>query len=612
MQLPAQRQLRVEELETRVLLAADLAVFTEFGVPDAEIAGSDAELIRTEESISVAANTTELVAGDAVTGWWVVFNNPELCEGACTDADLVVPEVQAGLYFADGTIVAEDGTAKFAGTLKEGDTSGLDPDHAGYPGAQVGLIDAQKAEVHFVLRTHGAAFPEGVPLRIEQLTTFNGGCNVECEHVQSAAFPATLDRGDFNGDSRVSPDDIDLLFQAIRKDNDNPIFDLTGDGNVDAVDVDELVRLVLGTRRGDANLDGIVNFEDFTALSSSFGDEGGWSDGDFDGNGVIGFADFLALSTNYASTIRLTPSSNFSLAEAIVAAGPRGTVIVEAGTYSETSVTISEPVTIIGEEGATIEFDSQVATTVPRVIDAGFHVKNTQHVKITGLEIQDSDAGSTAILIEGSEHISIEGNRITDFQYGVLVESANHSTVNGNLIGMSSGILSETSFGILVVNGSSNQVRDNTASEATFGIFVSGDNGMLMNNTASNNFVGIILCNFPASIQLPDADMVSGSKVPATDWLAQGNTSTSNVSIGYLVIDGANNNTLTNNQGGDNGTYDIKLAGLGDFFGLPDLPATYDNVVNADGDQDVKIKDCGTNNQVHGGDQVDIDVDTCP
>ena len=134
-------------------------------------------------------------------------------------------------------------------------------------------------------------------------------------------------------------------------------------------------------------------------------------------------------------------------------------MIVEAGIHTETSsVMITDPVTILGEEGAVIEFDSDPATTSLSRIDAGFHVKNTRQVKIQGLEIRDNDAGSTAILIEGSEHVSIEDNRITDFQFGVLVESADHAMLDGNEIGMSSGRLPVRSFGILVVNGFGNHV----------------------------------------------------------------------------------------------------------------------------------------------------------
>jgi nitrous oxidase accessory protein NosD len=326
------------------------------------------------------------------------------------------------------------------------------------------------------------------------------------------------------------------------------------------------------------------------------------SDGILDQSGLVEVCQagsYLGAHTNSAAnTVRLTPESGFGLAEAIAAAGAHGTVVVEAGTYSESSVMITEPVTIVGEEGAVIEFDSEASTESLRVIDAGFHVKNTQQVQIRGLEIRDNDTGSTAILIEGSAQVSIEDNQITGFQYGVLVESADHAKVIGNDISAASGF---TTFGITVANGFGNQVRDNNISEATFGIFASGENGKILHNRTSGNFVGIILCNVPDnSIQLPDGRL-SGAEFSATRWLVQGNKSTNNGSVGYLVIDGSSHNTLTNNQGGGNGTYDIELTAFGDRFGLQDLPASHDNVVNAGSYKDITIQDSGDDNKVHGG-----------
>ena len=281
---------------------------------------------------------------------------------------------------------------------------------------------------------------------------------------------------------------------------------------------------------------------------------------------------FGAHTNHSANTVRLTPESGFSLAEAIEAAGPRGTVVVEAGTYSESSVMITQPVTIVGKEGAVIEFDSQASTTpgAPRDIDAGFHIKDTRQVRIRGLEIRDNDTGSTAILIEGSERVSIKNNKISGFQDGVLVESANHARIVGNAVS-ATGVLA-TTFGITVANGYGNQVRNNTVSGATFGIFASGENGKILHNTTNGNFVGIILCNVPPySIRLPDGRL-TGAETPATRWLVRENTSISidaPGSVGYLVIDGANNNRLTNNQGGGDGAYDIELTADTYRFGLP-------------------------------------------
>ena len=66
---------------------------------------------------------------------------------------------------------------------------------------------------------------------------------------------ATL-TGDFNSDLRVDADDIDLLCAEIRNGSHAGAFDLTGDGLVDVMDMDEMVLNILNTFYGDANLDG--------------------------------------------------------------------------------------------------------------------------------------------------------------------------------------------------------------------------------------------------------------------------------------------------------------------------------------------------------------------
>ena len=122
-----------------------------------------------------------------------------------------------------------------------------------------------------------------------------------------------------------------------------------------------------------------------------------------------------------------------------------------------------------------------------------------------------------------------------------------------------------------------------------------------------------MLCNLPVSLELPDGDggwRLSGSTVPATGWLAQGNMSTNNDTVGYLVIDKANHNVLTNNQGGNNGWYDMELTTDSLRFGFL-TPAAFENVVNAGQFKDITIKDCGIGNQVHGGIQVDTVLHPC-
>ena len=72
-----------------------------------------------------------------------------------------------------------------------------------------------------------------------------------------------------------------------------------------------LVNSLMGTRPGDANLDGQVSFVDFLALSGHFGEAGTWSQGDFDCNRQVEFPDFLELTAHFgfqrAAAASVTP-----------------------------------------------------------------------------------------------------------------------------------------------------------------------------------------------------------------------------------------------------------------------------------------------------------------
>lgn len=105
--------------------------------------------------------------------------------------------------------------------------------------------------------------------------------------------------GDLNGDAIVNAIDIDILSMAIAGDETLDLFDLNNDTTVSGDDLAFLVKDLLDTRSGDANLDGEVDFGDFLLLSRSFGQPGTWADGDFNGNGEVDFPDFLILSSNY-------------------------------------------------------------------------------------------------------------------------------------------------------------------------------------------------------------------------------------------------------------------------------------------------------------------------
>ena len=57
---------------------------------------------------------------------------------------------------------------------------------------------------------------------------------------------------------------------------------------------------MLSTGHGDADLNMIVNFNDFVSLSNDFGVTGtGWERGNFNTDDITNFNDFVALSNNF-------------------------------------------------------------------------------------------------------------------------------------------------------------------------------------------------------------------------------------------------------------------------------------------------------------------------
>lgn len=125
-------------------------------------------------------------------------------------------------------------------------------------------------------------------------------------YVDNFRLSSTLS-GDLNNDGTISASDMDALSVLVK--NPSPFvaqFDVNEDGVLS--ELDRLAWMTLmGTTPGDADLNGIVDFTDFLALSASFGQEAGWVAGDFDGDSLVGFSDFLLLSDNFGGANRIQP-----------------------------------------------------------------------------------------------------------------------------------------------------------------------------------------------------------------------------------------------------------------------------------------------------------------
>jgi hypothetical protein len=105
--------------------------------------------------------------------------------------------------------------------------------------------------------------------------------------------------GDFNSDGTVNAVDIDLIYSALASASEDARFDLNRDIRLDQSDVDELVEVLLGTRYGDANLNGIFDSSDLVLVfqASQYEDStvgnSGWSTGDWNGDLEFGTSDLV-------------------------------------------------------------------------------------------------------------------------------------------------------------------------------------------------------------------------------------------------------------------------------------------------------------------------------
>jgi hypothetical protein len=134
-------------------------------------------------------------------------------------------------------------------------------------------------------------------------------------------FAVTIS-GDLNGDQLVSAADIDMLLDAVRRGNISRHFDLNNSGTVDSSDVTFLLQDVLGTRIGDANLDGSVDASDFNIWNQNrFGHCSSWATGDFNGDGSADVSDFNLWLVNRFRPAPAAPAALRTVPRQAIAAG---------------------------------------------------------------------------------------------------------------------------------------------------------------------------------------------------------------------------------------------------------------------------------------------------
>jgi hypothetical protein len=163
--------------------------------------------------------------------------------------------------------------------------------------------------------------------------------------------------------------------------------------------------------------------------------------------------------------------------------------------------------------------------------------------------------------------------------------------------------------GIVIVNAERASLLANEVAGYSFGIWPCDKMGSLFFNHVYDNYIGIILCKVPAGSYLLPSGKAVGADFSGEQWVLRWNDSHDNLDAGYLVIDGANHNFLANNAAASNGTYDIELVGDSYRFGFL-TPFSFENTVIAASPSHT-VKDCGVDNTVIGGTQIDTTQDPC-
>jgi hypothetical protein len=148
--------------------------------------GAGSQLVRSNDGVFMTFHTQGLTPGTVATAWWVFFNDPKEClTSPCRVADLLTnPASQPSLLYAAGRVVGADGTLDLGSFREVGDTTGGES-FPPFPSTNPGLLDAKRAEIHIVIRTHGQALLGDAAALTAQLTSFNGGCPPNtCANVQ--------------------------------------------------------------------------------------------------------------------------------------------------------------------------------------------------------------------------------------------------------------------------------------------------------------------------------------------------------------------------------------------------------------------------------------------
>ena len=185
------------------------------------------------------------------------------------------------------------------------------------------------------------------------------------------------------------------------------------------------------------------------------------------------------------ATITVGPSGAdyANIQDAVDAASPGDTIIVNDGTYIDSAN--------VGTHHLTIKSANGNASTIFWAEHPDDHVfeVNADYVTISGFAVNGATGTARAgIFLANADHCTISGNTASlNYDYGIYLVDSSYNIISGNTA-------SSNDCGIYLEDSSDNIISSNTASSNYDGIYLedSSDN-IISGNTASSNYFGIEL-----------------------------------------------------------------------------------------------------------------------
>jgi hypothetical protein len=177
--------------------------------------------------------------------------------------------------------------------------------------------------------------------------------------------------GDLDGDGTVTSADIDSIWGLIESGDSRA--DLNHDGFVNKADADYLVRVILNTEYGDANLDGTVDAADLATTRRNVGQTfsgPNWARADFNGDGKSDAAD-LALVRKYLGFSAVSQASPaIAIESQSVAAAPQ---VSATSLVADPAVVTQSVVAIADAKPATVKpTNVKAANAAADLVSASF------------------------------------------------------------------------------------------------------------------------------------------------------------------------------------------------------------------------------------------------